>query len=167
MPEHGELQQRDILADGVPFNGADIDVPVSQHYWLQDHDSDVVFQAPPVQNIWYELFDVEDVRLIWHTVFQDNDENVAKDIEIRWTIDGTVYFLAYALADTTENYIYRSPVDSVGGTAGLTNTVEIRNAAYNVDKRGLAFKVEVRMTGVPGTNQLLISRTVRETLEVT
>ena len=135
--------------------------------WLRDHDTDEVLETPPVQNTWYEVFDAEDVRLIWCWIYQSNTENDAKDIEVRWTIDGNVYFVAVALDDATPNYIYRIWTPSGGGTAGLASTATEANAGHYVDKRGLDFKVEIRMTSVPGTNQLLQCRCVRETLEVT
>jgi len=135
--------------------------------WLQDHDTDVVNEVPPVQNTWYEVFDAEDVRLLWCHIFQTNDENAAKDIEVRWTIDGNVYFVAVALDDNTVNFIFRNRSPSSVGVAGLTATATESNAALNVDKRGLSFKVEIRMTSLPGTNQLLRCYCVRETLEVT
>ena len=132
-----------------------------------DHDTDVVDESPPVQNTWYEVFDAEDVRLIWCEIYQTNTENAAKDIEVRWTIDGTVYFISMSLPDITSWFVYRNWIPSTGGTAGLGALAELLNAAYYVDKRGLSFKVEVRMTSVPGTAQLLQCRCVRETLEET
>lgn len=167
MPRHGDLQQSDILSDGIPFPGADIDAAISENDWLQDHDTDVVDESPPVQNTWYEVFDADDVRLLLNSIYQVNDEAAAKDVEIKWTIDGNVYFVANTLASGTFVYVYKDHGPSIGGTAGLAVSAVIVNACYNVDKRGLRFKVEVRMTSVPGTNQVLISRAVRETLEVT
>lgn len=135
--------------------------------WLQDHDSDRVSEVPPVQNTWYEFFDAEDVRLLWCAVKQNNDESAAKDLEVRWTIDGNVYFVSWAADHNTLYYIYRNYLHSAGGTSGLAADTTIRNGAYYVDKRGLVFKAEVRLTGVPGTNQALYGWVVRETLEVT
>lgn len=135
--------------------------------WLQDHDTDVVDESPPVQNTWYEVFHAEDVRLNWCTIYQESDDVVAKDIEVRWTIDGNVYFVAESLADSSYFYVWREYMPSAGGTAGLTAAVGIRTACYFTDKRGLNFKVEVRMTSVPGINQSLRCYCVRETLEVT
>ena len=135
--------------------------------WLQDHDSDIVDETPPVQNTWYEVFHAQDVRLLWCCVNQNNDELAAKDVEVRWTIDGNVYLTSDALDDLTNYFYYRYIFPSLGGTQGLkTQTPEINVARY-LDKRGLDFKVEVRMTSVPGTNQRLRCWCVRETLEVT
>lgn len=135
--------------------------------WLQDHDTDQVLETPPIQNTWYEVFHAEDVRLLFNTMYQTNDEAAAKDIEVRWTIDGNVYFVTTNLANGTLNYIHRRYPPSAGGTSGLGVTAAIFNAAYYIDKRGLDFKVEVRMTSVPGTNQTMRCSCVRETLEVT
>lgn len=135
--------------------------------WLQDHDTDMVSETPPVQNTWYEVFHAEDVRLLWCDIIQTNDEAAAKDLEVRWTIDGNVYFDDVSLANGTYGYVFRGVTPSTGGTKGLTIGVGIFNAAYYIDKRGLDFKVEVRITSVPGTNQLLQGRCVRETLEIT
>lgn len=135
--------------------------------WLQDPDTDVVDETPPVQNTWYEVFDAEDVRLLWCVIRQDNDETAAKDIEVRWTIDGNVYLEQVGLNDATSMWVWRDHDPSVGGTGGLSSSTSIFNAAYYTDKRGLDFKVEVRITSVPGTNQRLRCWCVRETLEVT
>jgi len=138
-----------------------------QKYHYMDHDTDQVSLSPPVQNIWNEVFDAEDVRLLWCEVYQSNTETDAKDIEVRWTIDGNVYLVATALDNATVNHIYRGRTPSTGGTAGLNATATERNAGFTVDKRGLSFKVDVRMTGVPGTAQVLQCRCVRETKELT
>lgn len=136
-------------------------------YHYQDHDPDEVNEAPPVQNTWYPVFDAEDVRLLWCVVTQSNDEVALKDVEVRWTIDGNVYLLTLNAASGTEYNVYKDWLPSAGGTAGLLSIEGICNAGYFVDKRGLAFKVEVRLTGVPGGNQVLICRCVRETVEST
>lgn len=135
------------------------------HY--EDHDTDVVDESPPIQNTWYEVFHAYDVRLIWCVMVQGNDEVAAKDVELRWTIDGNVYFSADSIADSSWEYAYRDALPSAVGTAGLTVGATSVNAGKYVDKRGKDFKVEVRMTGVPGTNQRLRCYCVRETLELT
>ena len=145
MPRHGEYQK---------------------HHYL-DHDTDVVDESPPDQNTWYEVFHAQDVRLLWCWIRQKNDEAAAKDVEVRWTIDGNVYFASVSLADDTDSYVYRSWTPSAAGTSGLVVDTANRNAAWFVDKRGQDFKVEIRMTSLPGTNQRLRCYCVRETLEVT
>lgn len=135
--------------------------------WLQDHDSDVVNETPPVQNTWYEVFHAYDVRLLICAIEQVNDEAAAKDVEVRWTIDGNVYFDVVPLADSTLNWVYRNRLPSAGGTTGLAVAASFVNAVRYTDKRGHDFQVEVRTTSVPGTNQVLTCWCVRETLEVT
>jgi len=149
----------------MPVAGGHIEAGNKYHY--QDHDSDVAQVTPPVQNTWYTVIDRDDVRLLWCTISQINDEAAAKDVEVRWTIDGTVYFEAVSLPNITTTFVYRSFQRSNAGVQGLLTTIEPVNAAYYVDKRGHDFKVEVRMTSVPGTNQVLFGIAVPETLEVT
>jgi hypothetical protein len=136
-------------------------------YWLQDHDTDEVNEAPPVINVWYTAFDAEDVRLIWCAITQHNDESAAKEIQVRWTIDGQVYWVADSVDSDAIKYVYRNREPSLAGTQGLVVSTSTYNAAYYVDKRGLDFKVEVRLTDAAGTNQTLICDCVRETLEET
>ena len=136
-------------------------------YAYLDHDTDVVEEIPPIRNQWYTVFDAEDVRLLWCNIYQYNDESAAKDIDLRWTVDGTVYFGQMTTPDSVEYGVFRSSDPSLGGTRGLTVYPGLMNAGYHVDKRGHSFKVEVRMTTVPGTNQWLSCYCVRETLEQT
>lgn len=138
----------------------------SIEFWLQDHDSDVVDEQPPVQNQWYPAFHAEDVRLIWCVVQQNNDETVNKDVEVRWTIDGNVYTSTTSLPDSTDYWVHRGH-EAAGGTYDLRFDTSRKNAGYNVDKRGLDFKVEVRQTAALGTNQRLRCWCVRETSEAT
>lgn len=135
--------------------------------WLQDHDTDLVSETPPVQNQWYTVFDAEDVRLTWCHFIQTNDEVAAKNIEVRWTVDGTVYFVLQLATNNTGYFVYRWVMGSAVGTAGLATDTATRNAVYFVDKRGLSFKVEIRITSPLGTNQTLACRCTRETLEQT
>ena len=149
----------------MPRAGGSIAARIKYHY--QDHDTDEVSEIPPIQNTWYEVFDAEDVRLLICTVLQTNDEVANADIEIRWTIDGTPYLAAAAFASGTTAFIYRGPAPSTGGTLGLIFEIAGMKGWDSVDKRGHSFKVEVRITSVPGTNQTLTCRCVRETLEET
>jgi len=132
-----------------------------------DHDSDVVDEEPPVQDIWYEVFHAYDVRVIQCALIQDNDELAVKDIEVRWTIDGNVYLGTLACDDLTVYYARRHYSASLGGTSGLEILLTALNAASYTDKRGQDFKVEIRITSVLGTNQRLRCWCVRETLELT
>jgi hypothetical protein len=136
-------------------------------YAYLDHDTDVQDLAPPVLNQWYTVFDADDVRLLWCEVIQSNTEAAAKNIEVKWTIDGTVYFCTVAANSGTSYLVYRSTLASAGGTSGLWFAATSFNAAYYVDKRGQDFKVEVRIVSALGTAQTLTGRCVRETLEQT
>lgn len=135
-------------------------------YAWQDHDADEVSEAPPVQNTWYEVFDAEDVRLLLCLVRQENDETAVKDIEVRWTVDGTVYVRASTLNHATNYWIHRAEDPSTAANELVASTSRY-NAGFYTDKRGLSFKVEVRITSPVGTNQTLVCRCVRETLEAT
>ena len=136
-------------------------------YAYLDHDTDLVEETPPIQNQWYTVFDAEDVRLLWCVVFQYNDENDAKNIAVRWTVDGTVYLTQFISTTGVDYYVYRDAYPSAGGTFGLNMKPAMWNAGYYIDKRGHSFKVEVRITTALGTNQELTCYCVRETLEQT
>lgn len=136
-------------------------------YMFQDHDTDIKNLIPPVQNQWYTVFDAVDVRHLYCLIGQFNDETDPKDVEIKWTIDGTVYFKDTSLDNESEEYVYRDHFESSGGTAGLSLSSERVMAAYYTDKRGHAYKVEIRMTSALGTNQNFYCLCVRETLEQT
>lgn len=118
---------------------------------------------PPIQNTWYTMFHDFNVRLIWCTLIQINDETAQHQVEIRWTIDGNVYDLSFLANNNTVYYIYRDPTPSSGGTAGLLQTTSTQNAAFFVDKRGLDFLIEMRLTDVPGTNQAIYAGATYET----
>jgi len=135
--------------------------------WLEDRDTDFLSVSPPVLNQWYTVFDSHDVRLLWCAIFQSNTEVAAKHIEVRWTIDGNVYFVDDNLGSGAYDYIFRSFAPSAGGTDGLWFNTTYVNAARYVDKRGINFKVEVRITSALGTNQVLRCWCVRENLNLT
>ena len=136
-------------------------------YAYLDHDTDVVDEMPPILNQWYTVFDAEDVRLLWCIIMQDNDEAAVKNVEVRWTIDGNVYWTFDGVPAATEYYVYRYYGASDGGTDGLLPGLTVRNAGGCVDKRGHSFKVEVRIISALGTLQVLRCYCVRETLEQT
>ena len=149
----------------MPRAGGNIAEQVKYAY--QDHDTDLISELPPVQNTWYEVFHAQDVRLLYCVIEQTNTDTVAKDVEVRWTIDGNVYFLLRNLPNATLEWVYRDRLESLLGTQGLDNSATELNAVWHSDKRGLDFKVEIRMISVPGTNQTLGCWCVRETLEET
>jgi hypothetical protein len=132
-----------------------------------DHDTDIVDVTPPVQNQWYTVFDAEDVRLLWCVMYQHDPDNGARNVEVKWTIDGTVYFIAFSLADSNYVWIWRNYEASTGGTLGLDKDTTQFNAAKYVDKRGQSFKVEIRTTSAGSGTANLRCWCVRETLEPT
>ena len=149
----------------MPVAGGNIAEQVKYHY--EDQPPSVVNEAPPVQNTWYPGIDDDDVRHIWCVVRQINDEVAAKDVEIRWTVDGNVYLAAFALANNTATWIFKNREPSAGGTTGLSTLGTSINAGGYADKRGQSYKTAIRMTGAPGTNQVLSMWDVFETLEET
>ena len=136
-------------------------------YAYLDHDTDVVEEMPPILNQWYTVFDAEDVRLLLCIIFQFNAEDATKIVEVRWTVDGTVYFGLVQAMESLDYYVHRIAYPSAGGTSGLGLTLVEHNAGGYVDKRGHSFKVEVRIAQALGTNQELYCYCVRETLEQT
>lgn len=140
-------------------------LPKRAHY--KDHDTDVKDLQPPERDVWYELFDSEDVRLMWCVLHQSNDGAIDQGVEVRWTIDGNVYFTMFTANNLVTYYIYRDHQPSQSGTAGLGSNSTVRTAGIYGVKMGQRIKVEVRMTGFPGTNQRFAIWTVKETLEDT
>jgi len=139
-----------------------------QKFHYLEHDAAEVSEAPPVLNQWYTLFDDTDVRLLMVIVIQTNDELAAKTIEMRWTVDGTVYSTSFNCANNTEYYVYRDTRTSADPTGSLSFIATMYTAMGRyLDKRGQTLKVEVRITSALGTNQTLVSRAVYETLELT
>ena len=110
-------------------------------------------QAPPVQNTWYTVLDTKKyVRLIFLSMKHDNTDASALTINMRVTVDGTVYTAAVDAAgnDNTVYYFYFDPTADA-----LLSSTTLYNAGYYEDIRGNSVKVEVRMTGVPGTAEHL------------
>ena len=67
----------------------------------KDHDTTLNVIQPPIQNTWYTMFHDFNVRLIWCTLIQINDETAQHQVEIRWTIDGNVYDLSFLANNNT------------------------------------------------------------------
>jgi hypothetical protein len=135
-----------------------------KYMWI-DHDAMELYKNPPVQNTWYTAINEVDVRLLWCQFYQSNAEAAVKEIEMRWTIDGHVYFCAMNAASLTPYYVNKDEYNSTGGAAGLYVEDVTQNAGFYVDKRGHSFKVEIRIITAPGTTQHLYCYCVYETLE--
>ena len=71
------------------------------------------------------------------------------------------------MGSNSTSYVYRYEYGSFGGTDGLEIGNAVFNAAHYVDKRGHDFKIEIRMTSAPGTNEVIDAYAVYETLEQT
>lgn len=149
----------------MPRAGGSIVEP--KKYMYLDHDTAQVDPSPVVQNEYYEVFDAEDVRLLWCVVEQYNTGAVAKGVGVRWTIDGNVYGDAETLDSDAYYYVYRTFYSIADGGPELAIVDTELNAGYTVDKRGHSVKVEVRLISAPGTNQRLQCWCVYETLEET
>jgi hypothetical protein len=134
-------------------------------YWLEDHDTAERILDPPVQFMEYEVLREINVRLLFFGFIQTNDEQAAKDIQIRWTIDGTPYLVTQTALHNTFYWVYRNVTPSSVGTLGLTSTTTEVNAGLHVDKRGLHFVIEMSMQSLPGTTQVLTGWAAYETLE--
>ena len=137
------------------------------HYWPRHHETHEVRQQPPVLNQWYTVFDEQDVEMTWFNVNQNNTEAAAKNIEVRVTVDGVVYQHTYGVPAASDRWIYRSLNKSTAFDHGMTIDTVARNPGYTTKWSGQAFKVEVRQTSAIGTAQLLLSRCVIGTDEVT
>jgi hypothetical protein len=140
---------------------------VAVKYAYLDHDSYLVAEHPPIQNQWYVLFDELDVRALVIAIEQDNGENAAKELEMRWTCDGNVYLHTFNADSGQQYYASRSKRESGSG-----DELEILDVVQTpmlgvLDKRAQHFKVEIRITSALGTVQNLNGWAVIETLEVT
>jgi len=137
------------------------------HYWPRHTGAYQVAENPPTQNVWYIVIDEDDAELAWLIIRQSNTEVAAKSVQVRFTVDGVVYQATYNIPSHSTTYVYRTDLTAADASGGLAIDTVIRNAAYTVMWRGQAFKFEVRLTSIPGTNQWLIARAVPNLDEVT
>lgn len=146
----------------MPFaSGAD-----KKYAWM-DHDPAYLNQIP-VQNTWYEVAHVYDFRELLFAIRYDDDEHTTPDYEVRWTIDGNIYFMGIEAEDNTQIYIRKDKYPSNAGISGLNYNPAISgNYRLYDDKRGLDGLFEVRVTHVVGTNPVLEAWLLYETLEET
>lgn len=141
-------------------------VPQIKYAWL-NHDIAIKTEDPPTLNAWVEALHVYDARLIEQIIVQTNDENDAKDMEIRWTVDGVVYLDDPSLVAATSYYVYKDMLTSDAGTAGLDVSQTECLANRLTDLRGQDILIEFRIKSVNGTNQKVITGIKYETLEPT
>lgn len=135
---------------------------VVPHYWPRHRDGYVAVGNPPVLNQWYTVIDELDVAITWLTLRQNNTENAAKNLGVRFTVDGVVYQTTFSVPAASDQYIYRHPYRSVDTPPGLAMDAVMRNAGYTTQWRAQAFKFEARITSPLGTAQLLVARAVPE-----
>lgn len=143
MPHHGQYEH------------------VKEHYLKQPIA--VVSESPPVQNTWYVLLDTTlDVRLLSVCITQTHTEAAALMLEVRWISDGIVQSTGVNADDDTIYHVHQD-YDS----DQLATNTAFRQAGYYTDVRRQSLRLEVRMTGVPGTAQTLEAWAQYETLETT
>jgi hypothetical protein len=132
-----------------------------------DHDTAYIHITPPIQNQWYTVAHVYDLRELLFAVACDDDEGTEPSVEVRWTIDGNVYFTTLNTVTDVLRYVMRDIFPSTGGTLGLSERGYVAGDTQYDNKRGLDGLFEIRTLGVPGTNAFLDGYLLYETLEVT
>jgi len=126
---------------------------------------------PPVQNTWYTILDTTRNVQCWYIViFQNNDDNTARNMNVRITIDGKTRTKTadYNLADNTYAYVYKG---SALNNDISYNTSPITVYAIDFDQAipisGQSVKIEYRMTSAAGTNLTIAAYAQYDTLEET
>lgn len=149
----------------MPVASAGPVAPVKYAYL--DHETPVVAQSPPVQNVWYTVFQDDDVRLKLCWVMQNQVPAAAEDVEVEWLIDGVAWLWSGSLANDVGQFVYRYYGPSTWPANDLRAQVAYINAMGAVDQRGHSIRVRVRMTSAPAATSTLYCSAVHETLEVT
>lgn len=122
------------------------------HYYWEKQAIATLSQVNPTQNQWYTLLALtDDVRLLHVAVRQTNDESAVKTTEVRVTSDGIA--LVGTKGNMPHNTVHYGYIQQIADAMALVTT--ILNASYYSDMRALSMKIEVRITAVGGTNQLL------------
>jgi len=116
-----------------------------------------LYQAliPPVKDQWYTPLDEDNARVYFINVYQENDEDAAKNIELKMTIDGVDYG-AVSLSQTHDAFYYWYVArDTISETMfGGTAFANVEGGTYIEGKH---VKIEVRITSTLGTNQTLLA----------
>jgi len=111
-----------------------------------------VNETPPTSGVYYTLLDTTiDARVLLVAIRHKSDEAGAKDITIKFTIDGqTIEQALTGIADDTWKYIYK---------AVASDTFWDSATYYNLGGRcayeAHSIKIEVKLTTAVGTNQEL------------
>jgi hypothetical protein len=140
---------------------------VAVKYAYRDQDTGHLLLTPPVRNQWYTILGADDVRLLLNSIFQSNDENAAKTLEVRWTCDSGTYLLTATCNSGTQYYISRQKYPSTDPNCLEAKDFSIAPMGRLLDKRSQSFVIEIRITDALGTNQVLEGWAVYETLDIT
>lgn len=127
---------------------------------------------PVVKDTYYTFF--EDLtgwkRLYYVQVWQDNDENAAKDIQIRALIDSVTHYTSpeHTMNDSTPYYVEV-------GSEDLPETANIKRLLLSATRIlfmrysylvGESIQLQFQCTSVPGTNQVFRKRISRSELVI-
>jgi len=145
------------------------------------HDIETDLHAPPTQNVYHEVFDLETGQILhWIAIKQENGEVAAKNVDIKLTIDGEVYEkIGNALDHAEFYYVYFNTVGddlTAGIVVAITNASPLTSFGIAIeDSDGIKtpraslpmieVKLEVRQTSALGTNQTLNTYYRRSSLE--
>jgi len=120
-------------------------------------------QDPPTVDTWYPVLDGQiDCRLVFCAVRQINDEAAAKNLEVRWVLDGETFSAAFSADNDTWYYVYR-----VATSNALAETASVVATGYYAARHAQLADVDVRITSAVGTNQELDGRVDYEVLMAT
>lgn len=125
-------------------------------------------EDPPVQNTGYQIITEEpNVRLLMYAVRQVNDEQAAKDLEVRFVLDGNDYIVAFSALNNTQYYVYVNKKQGEDFGVALSTSLTEINCGFHCDKRALEATLEARITSAVGTNQTLEQWLIWEQLAYT
>lgn len=135
--------------------------------WLKSED--VYYNEDTVvkDTEYLVLSDEHNVRLLFFSVRQTNDEQAAKDIEVHWILDGRDYYVTFSALDNTQYYIYANKYRDADNTIALTVTTTEYNCAKYCDKRALTVDLGATLRSATGTNQALSQWVLYERLAYT
>jgi len=137
-----------------------------KYAWM-DHDPAYLNEVA-VKDMWYEVAHIYDFRELLFAVQYDDEEHTRPTFQVKWTIDGNVYFVEFADEEPgAQKYAMKDKYPSTGGTLGLQGRPKFSDLQMYDDKRGLDGLFEVMVTNVVGTNPLIEAWLLYETLEVT
>ena len=108
-------------------------------------------QSPPVDNQWYTLLEETNVHLLLMTLKQTNGESANKSLQVRMTIDGTVY--TGGLVSVAHNTTVYVALTSSGVPTSITTGNQ--NVGKYDSVKAQSIKVEYRLGDTGGTGQTL------------